>query len=63
MEIVKLRASDYDECLKVLNVTFTKQNKKLMDFEKELPKTVIEYDNFLASVLPLPLSWNTLDRV
>lgn len=44
MEIVKLRASDYDECLKVLNVTFTKQNKKLMDFEKELPKMCVRDD-------------------
>lgn len=44
MEIVKLCASDYDEWLRVLNVTFTKQNKKTMDFEKELPKMCFRDD-------------------
>lgn len=44
MEIIKLCATDYDECLDVLNVTFTKQNKKIMDFEKELPKMCFRDD-------------------
>ena len=45
MEIVKLHASDYDEWLNVLNTTFSKQNNKEMNFEKELPKMCVRDDN------------------
>lgn len=44
MEIVKLNANDYDEMLYVLNTTFSKQNGREMDFEKELPKMCIRDD-------------------
>ncbi|MBE7036506.1 MAG: GNAT family N-acetyltransferase [Ruminococcaceae bacterium] len=44
MEVVRLTKNDYDEWLSVLNTVFTKQNKKEMDFEKELPKMCVRDD-------------------
>jgi len=44
MEIVRLAKNDYDEWLYVLNTVFTKQNKREMDFEKELPKMCVRDD-------------------
>ena len=44
MEVVRLGAKDYNEWLNVLNVVFTKQNKKEMDFEAELPKMCVKDD-------------------
>lgn len=44
MEIVRLTKNDYDEWLYVLNTVFTKQNKREMNFEKELPKMCVRDD-------------------
>lgn len=44
MEIVRLKAQDYEEWLWVLNTIFTKQNGREMDFEKELPKMCVKDD-------------------
>lgn len=38
MKIINLTHSDYDEVLNLLNDVFTIQNKREMDFEKEMPK-------------------------
>ncbi len=38
LEVINLKQSDYDEALKLLNDVFTIQNKREMDFEKEMPK-------------------------
>lgn len=48
MEIVRLTAQDYDEWLYVLNTVFTKQNKKDMDFEKELPRMCVRDDKHMG---------------
>ena len=48
MEIVRLKARDYDEWLWVLNTVFTKQNKREMDFEKELPKMCVKDDEHMG---------------
>ena len=38
LKIINLTQSDYDETLKLLNDVFTIQNKRDMNFEKEMPK-------------------------
>jgi len=48
MEIVRLTKDDYDELLSVLNTVFTKQNKREMDFEKEVPKMWVRDDEHMG---------------
>jgi len=48
MEIVKLTGADYDEWLQVLNIVFTRKNKRPMDFEQELPKMCVRDDAHMA---------------
>lgn len=38
MEIVRLRAEDYDALLAFYNMVFTRENRRPMDFTKELPR-------------------------
>lgn len=44
MEVVRLTAQDYEEWLNVLNTVFSKQNKRNMEFERELPKMCVKDD-------------------
>ncbi|MBQ7915456.1 MAG: GNAT family N-acetyltransferase [Firmicutes bacterium] len=48
MEIVRLKASDYDEWLYVLNTVFGRHNQKEMDFEKELPAMCVRDDEYMG---------------
>mgnify|MGYP003303998120 CR=1 FL=1 len=48
---------------KSADVTLDKLTATRLLFGSFDADTVIKCDNFLSSVLPLPLSWNTLDRV
>lgn len=48
MELRKLNASDYDELLELLNKVFTKQNRRPMDFLRELPKMWVRDDKHMG---------------
>lgn len=48
MEIVRLTAKDYDEWLEVLNIVFTGQNKRSVDFEQSLPKMCVRDDEHMG---------------
>lgn len=48
MEIVRLKAEDYDELLALYNLVFTKQNQRLMDFTKELPRMWVPDDEHMG---------------
>ena len=48
MELRKLNASDYDELLELLNKVFTKQNRRPMDFLRELPKMWVWDDKHMG---------------
>lgn len=44
MELVRLKAENYDEWLHILNTVFSQHNGREMDFEKSLPKMCIKDD-------------------
>ena len=48
MELRKLNANDYDELLEMLNCVFEKQNKRPMDFLRELPKMWVRDDKHMG---------------
>ena len=48
MEIVRLKAEDYDELLALYNLVFTKQNQRLMDFTLELPRMWVRDDEHMG---------------
>jgi len=48
MELRKLTSKDYHELLEVLNVVFTRENKKKMDFLSELPKMWVQDDQHMG---------------
>ena len=75
MEIRRLKQENYDEVISLLNLVFSKQNKCVMDFEKELPNMCIRdeahmrkhvglfVDGELVSVVGVyPLPTRVLDR-
>ena len=47
MEIKRLKKENYDELISLLNLVFSKQNKCIMDFEKELPNMCIRDDDHM----------------
>ena len=75
MEIKRLKKENYDELISLLNLVFSKKNKCIMDFERELPNMCIRddkhmrkhiglfLDNKLVSVVGVyPLPTRVLDR-
>ena len=48
VDIVRLKKEDYDELLSLYNLVFTKQNQRLMDFTKELPRMWIRDDEHMG---------------
>jgi predicted acetyltransferase len=75
MEIKRLKKENYDELISLLNLVFSKQNKCVMDFERELPNMCIRdemhmrkhvglfIDNRLVSVVGVyPLPTRVLDK-
>ncbi len=48
MQVKRLNATHYDEILSLLNAVFTKQNKREMDFEKEIPKMCVRDDEHMG---------------
>ena len=75
MEIKRLKKENYDELISLLNLAFSKQNKCLMDFERELPNMCIRdemhmrkhvglfIDGKLVSVVGVyPLPTRVLDK-
>ena len=44
MEVKRLKKENYDELISLLNLVFSRQNKCVMDFEKELPNMCIRDD-------------------
>ncbi|MBQ7761177.1 MAG: GNAT family N-acetyltransferase [Clostridia bacterium] len=74
MEIKRLKKENYDELISLLNLVFSKQNKCIMDFERELPNMCVRddahmkkhvglfVDNKLVSVVGVyPLPTKVLD--
>lgn len=53
MVIRKLCAEDYDELLSVLNTTFTRQNKREMNFLVELPRMWERSDEYMSKHIGL----------
>ena len=53
MEIRKLCTEDYDELLSMLNTTFTRQNKKEMNFLVELPRMWERSDEYMSKHIGL----------
>ena len=47
MEIKRLKKENYDELISLLNLVFSKQNKCVMDFEKELPNMCLRDDEHM----------------
>jgi len=48
MEIRRLASEHYDKLLSLLNFVFTRQNKREMDFEKEMPKMCVRDDEHMG---------------
>ena len=48
MEIVRLKKEHYDELIALMNKVFSIQNKKEMDFEKDLPKMCVRDDEHVG---------------
>jgi len=53
MEIRRLNKENYDELISLLNLVFSKQNKCVMDFEKELPNMCIRDDTHMRKHIGL----------
>lgn len=53
MEIKRLGAEHYDELLNMLNYTFTKQNKKEMNFLEQLPRMWVRSDEYMGKHIGL----------
>ncbi len=51
MEIVRLKKEHYTQLVSLLNLVFTQQNGREMDFEKELPKAFVEDDETMGKHL------------
>ena len=75
MEIKRLKKENYDELISLLNLVFSRHNKCIMDFERELPNMCLRddehmrkhiglfADNMLVSVVGVyPLPTKVLDR-
>ena len=75
MEIKRLKKENYDELISLLNLVFSRHNKCIMDFERELPNMCLRddehmrkhiglfVDNMLVSVVGVyPLPTKVLDR-
>ena len=48
MEVKRLSSEHYDELINLLNVVFSRENKREMDFEKEMPKMCIRDDEHIG---------------
>lgn len=48
MEVKRLNAEHYDELIDLLNVVFSRENKREMDFEKEIPKMCVRDDEHMG---------------
>ena len=53
MEIKRLKKENYDELISLLNLVFSKQNKCVMDFERELPNMCIRDDMYMRKHIGL----------
>lgn len=53
MEIVRLKATDYEEWLSVLKTVFSRRDKKDVDFRKELPKMCVKDDYHMGMHLAI----------
>ena len=51
MEIVRLKKEHYTQLVSLLNLVFTKQNGREMDFERELPKAFVKDDDTMGKHL------------
>ena len=48
MEIERLKSNDYEQLLDFLKEVFTRQNGKITDFTKELPKMCVKDDSYMG---------------
>lgn len=51
MEIVRLKKEHYTQLVSLLNLVFTKQNGREMDFEREPPKAFVKDDDTMGKHL------------
>lgn len=53
MEIKRLKKENYDELISLLNLVFSKKNKCIMDFERELPNMCLRDDAYMRKHIGL----------